>query len=103
MAMEDFIVKKENSLDGQWYMYIGFKEMRLNYNGMVTCCGSAIIRPDDESEYFFSYAFNHSLDWREVSGITLKPIKRYGLSLNELNKIGSDIFYNINEFISRMN
>lgn len=101
--MEDFIVKKVDDVQGKWYMYIGFNEARLDRHTMVNCYGDAIIRPDDKSEYCFSYSFHHSLDWREVSGITLKPVKRYRLTMEQLTKMGSDIFNNIKEFISKMN
>jgi len=101
--MEDFLVKREDSEDGKWYMYIGFKDMRADCDPMVNCFGSALIRPDDDSEYWFNYSFHHSLDWREFSGMILRPIKKYGLTKEEVRKIGNDIFYHIKEFISMMN
>ena len=101
--MEDFVVKRGDSKDGKWYMYIGFKDMRTDCEAMVNCFGSALIRPDDESEYWFNYSFHHSLDWLEFRGMIIKPIKNYTLTKEEIRKIGTDIFYNIKEFISKMN
>lgn len=101
--MEDFIVKKADGEEGTWYMHIGFKEIRVNDEPMVNCSGSAVICPDDETEYTFSYSFRHSLDWREVTAISLKPVKSYKITMEQVNKIATDIFYNIKEFISRMN
>ena len=101
--MEDFTVKRKDSNDGQWYMYIGFKDMRADCDPMANCFGSALIRPDDDSEYWFNYSFHHSLDWRQVSGMILRPMKNYKLTMEQLRKISSDICYNIIEFISRMN
>ena len=101
--MEDFIVKKENSEDGNWYMYIGFKDTRTDYDPLSNCFGSALIRPEDDSEYWVNYSFHHSLDWAEFSGMILKPIQKYALTKEQLQKIAGEIFYNIKEFISRMN
>jgi hypothetical protein len=101
--MEDFIVKRENSKGGKWYMYIGFQDMRTDCEPMVNCFGSVLISPDDESEYWFNYSFHHSLDWHEFSGMILRPIKKYPLTRQQVREIGSDIVYNIKEFISKMN
>ena len=101
--MEDFIVKKEDSKDGKWYMYIGFKDMRTDCDPMINCFGSALIRPDDDSEYWVNYSFHHSLDWREFSGMILRPIKKYTLTKAQVRKLAIEIFYNIKEFISKMN
>ena len=55
--MEDFVVKRGDSKDGKWYMYIGFQEMRANRDPMINCFGSALIRPDDKAEYWFNHQF----------------------------------------------
>ena len=61
------------------------------------------LRPDDESEYYFNYSFYHTPDWCKVSGMTLKPVKSYKLSMEEVKKIAGDIFYNIKSFVTKMN
>ena len=101
--MEDFVVKRGDSKDGKWYMYIGFQEMRANRDPMINFFGSALIRPDDKAEYWFNYSFYHSLDWGEFTGMVIRPIKKYALTKKEISEIGRDIFYNIQEFVSRMN
>ena len=101
--MEDFIVRREDSKDGKWYMYIGFKDMRTDCDPMANCFGSALIRPDNESEYWVNYSFHHSVDWHEFSGMILKPIKKYTLTKEQIRQIAGEIFYNIKEFISKMN
>ena len=101
--MEDFVARRPESDDGKWYMYIGFQDMRLDADPMVSCFGSALIRPDDKSEYWFNYSFHHSLDWKELRGMVLRPNQKCPLTNEQINKIGIDIFRNIKEFISKMN
>ena len=103
--MEDFIVRRLNGTGdiGDWYMYIGFTEMRTKNNAMINCSGLAMVRLDDRYECWFNYSFHHSLDWREVSGMVLKPNRKYGISMEQITKVATDIYYNIREFISRMN
>ena len=101
--MEDFIVKRNCSKDGKWFMYVGFKDIRMDTEPLVNCFGSALIKPDDGSEYWFNYSFHHSLDWRESRGMIVRPVKNYPLTKEEIIKIGYDIINNIKEFIARMN
>jgi hypothetical protein len=101
--MEDFRVNRKEGDDNKCYMHIGFKDMRTGYNYMNKCFGSALVRPGDDTEYWFSYSFHHSMDWREVGDMLLRPVNEYRLSTEQLGKIGSEIFYYIKEFISKMN
>jgi hypothetical protein len=102
--MEDFIVRKQDSRDyDKWYMYIGFNDMPKHSNSLGYCYGSALVRIDDESEYWFNYSFHHSADWNEAKGITITSIKKNKLSSAQLIKIGKDILRNIKEFITKMN
>ena len=103
MVMEDFIVKKHDSIDDRWYMYIGFHDKRIKRNPGVSCYGSAVIHEDDGEDYCFSYSFDHSSDWNVVSGMKLTPLATYNMSMTQVQKIASSIFYNIKEFISKMN
>ena len=99
-GMEDFLVRRPGGDDD--YMYIGFSEHR-NDRSMMNCSGLAKIRLTDKYECWFNYSFLHSVDWSEVTGITLKPNKKYKLTMEEIRKVGSDIIFYIREFISRMN
>jgi hypothetical protein len=103
--MEDFLVRRVNGADDKddWYMYIGFTEMLKKDDPMISCHGLAMVRLEGKYECWFKYSFHHSLDWREVSGMVLKPTRKYRISMDDVRKIGSDIYYNIREFISRMN
>lgn len=103
--MEDFIVRRLNKAGdiGDWYMYIGFTEMRANDKSLINCSGLAMVRFEDRYECWFDYSFHHSLDWCEVSGMVLKPNRKYGISREQIRKIATDIYHNIREFISRMN
>ena len=103
--MEDFLVKRASGYDGKedWYMYIGFKVTRSTDHSLDNCYGLALVKPDEETEYWFSYSFHHSVDWTQVSGMVLKSTKRYGLSLEQVKKFANDILYNIKEFITKMN
>lgn len=103
--MEDFLVRRMNGKHDKddWYMYIGFTEMLTKDNPMINCYGLAMVRLKGKYECWFNYSFHHSIDWREVSGMVLKPNRNYRISMNQVRKIGTDIYYNIREFISRMN
>ena len=98
--MEDFLLIGPDGEDD--YLYNGFTEIR-NDQSMMNCCGLAKIRLADKYECWFNYSFLHSVDWSEVTGITLKPNKKYKLTMEEVRKVGSDIIFYIREFISRMN
>lgn len=103
--MEDFLVRRLNGARDKddWYMYIGFTEIVTGDNPMIDCHGLAMVKLDGKYECWFNYSFQHSLDWREVSGMVLKPNRKYRISVEQIRKIGSDIYSNIREFISRMN
>ena len=103
--MEDFLVRRLNGAGNKddWYMYIGFTEMLTKDDPMINCWGLAMVRLDDKYECWFNYSFHHSIDWREVRGMVLKPTRKYRISIEQIRKIGSEIYYNIREFISRMN
>lgn len=102
-SMESFTVNREDSTEGKWYIHIVYNETPANGERMVNCYGAAVVRPDDESEYYFNYSFYHTPDWCKVSGMTLKPVKSYKLSMEEVKKIAGDIFYNIKSFVTKMN
>jgi hypothetical protein len=103
--MADFIVRRMNGTGeiGDWYMYIGFTEMPSENRALFNCSGLAMVRFEDRYECWFNYSFHHSLDWGEVSGMVLQPNRKYGISMEQIRKIAGDIYYNIREFISRMN
>lgn len=105
LGMEDFIVRRLNGTGDKddWYMYIGFTEMRIEDDPLISCTGLAMVRLENSYECWFDYSFHHSLDWREVSGMVLKPNRKYRMSIEQIRKVGTDIYYNIREFISRMN
>jgi hypothetical protein len=48
-------------------------------------------------------SFLHSIDWSEETGTTLKPNKKYKITMEQIRKVGSDIIFYIREFISRIN
>jgi len=98
--MEDFLVRRPDGDDD--YMYIGFTEIR-NDRSTMNCWGLAKVSLADKYECWFNYSFLHSVDWSQVTGITLKPNKKYKLTMEEVRKVGSDIIFYIREFISRMN
>jgi len=98
--MEDFLVRRPDHEDA--YMYIGFTEIR-NDETMMNCCGLAKVCLEDKYECWFNYSFHHSIDWSKVTGITLKPNRKYKITMEEIRKVGSDIIFYIREFISRMN
>jgi hypothetical protein len=97
--MEDFLVRRRGG--GDDYMYIGFTEIRNE--SMMNCSGLAKVRVGDKYEYWFNYSFLHSIDWSQVTGITLRPNQKYKMTMEELRKVGSDIIFYIREFIARMN
>ena len=101
--MGDFLVRRDNSKHGNWYMYIGFNDIRADCDLTIKCFGSAMIRPDDHSEYWFDYSFHHSPDWREFSEVILRPNKKHTLTKEQIKKISNDIIRNIKQFICMMN
>lgn len=103
--MEDFLVKRLNNIGeiSDWYMYIGFKETPSNDHSMINCQGSALVKHDDKTQYWFNYSFHHSIDWTEMSGMVLTPNKKYRLSMEQITRVANDIYFNIREFISKMN
>ena len=82
-------------------LYIGFTGIRNE--SMMNCSGLAKVRVSDRYECWFNYSFLHSIDWSQVTGITLTPNQKYKITMEEIGKVGSDIIFYIREFISRMN
>jgi hypothetical protein len=100
-AMEDFLVRKMGAEDS--YMYIGFTDQPGEDSPMINCRGLAKVRTNNRYECWFNYSFHHSIDWSKLSGIVLKPVRKYKITDEELKRIGIEIMFNIREFISRMN
>ena len=105
ISMEDFTVKRLDGPNGKhgWYMYIGFCEKTSKNDPMIDCYGIALLLRDGKKRYWFNYSFNHSRDWNEITNITLRPAKKYQLSLDNLCEVSSDIIHHILDFISMRN
>lgn len=102
--MRDFIVKNFDDLHGKdWYMHIGFTDVPHRQGNLHECYGAALVLVDGKKKCWFGYSFGHSSDWNTITDMTVRPIKKYKLSFDEICEVGSDIVFHIQQFIVQGN